>query len=87
MDLKPQIPFPTQQEKLAREVLEQQARTGEERVMVLFELSALSEAIRASSPVRERQTQVLDEVEEREHSAWKELLTKHARGIAERDDR
>ncbi|MGQ9592496.1 MAG: hypothetical protein ACUVYA_19625 [Planctomycetota bacterium] len=71
------VNFPTQAQKLAQDIEEYAHSSPAERVGVLFELSALSDRVVASSPVRERQVALLDENEEREHRAWREFLSKH----------
>ena len=71
------IRFPSEEEKLENEARKYREMTPDERMRAMLELSAACEAIRASSPLRDRQTALLDEEERREHERWREVIARH----------
>jgi len=72
------VRFPSEREKLAEEVARWRSATPAERLLAALELSDLCEALRASSPRRERQTALLEEKERQEHRRWREVIRRHA---------
>jgi len=69
--------FPSEREKLAEEAAGWRSAAPAERLQAAFELSALCEALRASSPHRERQVALLEESELEERRRWLEVIERH----------
>jgi len=74
------IAFPSDLEKLERDVAEYRHCTAEERIQSLLDISLLCEEIRRSSPTAELQRQLLEKEEEAENDLWRKLIQKHGRG-------
>ncbi len=77
------IRFPDPRFKLAREAAEYRDLSPADRVAAAFELSDLAAAILSASPSRERQLELLQADEEREHQAWREVIDAHGREARE----
>jgi len=71
------VKFPSEREKLAEEAARWRSAAPAERLQAALELSALCEALRASSPHRERQVALLDESEREERRRWLEVIERH----------
>jgi hypothetical protein len=71
------IPFPSAASKLERDAGSYLSATGEERLRALFGISVLTDDLLAASPDRERQLDLLDAEEEREHDVWRSLIRAH----------
>jgi hypothetical protein len=71
------VRFPSEREKLAEEVARWRSSTPAERLLAALELSDLCEALRASSPRRERQVALLEEKEREGRRLWMEVIQRH----------
>ncbi|MBI4603389.1 MAG: hypothetical protein HY721_15665 [Planctomycetes bacterium] len=67
------VSFPSERDKLLSDLAEHRAATADERLQAVFDLARLCEDILAASPARERQLELLQEIEEAEHRRWREL--------------
>ena len=70
--------FPTAAQKASLDMAEYHGASAHDRVQALLELSRLCSDLMSSSPVRNRQLELLDEQERLEHERWREILKKHA---------
>jgi hypothetical protein len=71
------VKFPSEAEKLQRELGLYRDASAAVRFQAVFELFTLCESLRAASPQRERQLRLLEEKEELEHRSWRELIRNH----------
>lgn len=69
--------FPSEERSFLERAAAERARAPEERLLAALEVSDFVRAIRAESPVRARQDEILDEEEAREHRRWKALFETH----------
>ena len=72
------ILFPTDAERLARDVAEFQGLTSHQRVQALLDLSRLCDALRRASPTAALQLQLLEEQAREEKERWREIMERHA---------
>jgi hypothetical protein len=67
------VEFPTEREKLEKDVAPYRGKSADSRMQALLELLQLSEDLSAASGVRARQLALLAEREEEGHRRWRQL--------------
>lgn len=75
--MSPSIRFPSEKEKLLRDIAEHCGKSADYKLRASFELSALCHDLRAASDVRERQMRLMDENEQLGRTRMRAFIKEH----------